>query len=207
MFDTKEKKERSLGVKLFLKAERCLSPKCATVRRPTKPGIHGRRRHAPLSEFGEQLKEKQKFQWSYGLKEAQIKRLFKDALKNPAVTGDIFLSLLERRLDNAVYRLGFGKSRSIGRQLVSHGHILVNGRRVTIPSYRVKIGDIISIRAQSRNIGLFKEISLDLKKYEPPGWLNLDQEKLEGTVAAEPRNFDTSFDVNLVVDYYSKVVK
>ncbi len=208
MFNTSEKKERSLGTKLFLKAVRCSSPKCATVRRPTKPGLHGQnRRSRAVSEYGQQLREKQKFQFSYGLREAQIRRLFKMALKSPAITGDTFLALLERRLDNVVYRLGLSPARSIARQLVGHGHIMVNNRRVNIPSYQVKPGDVITIRPQSKDNPNFKDLSASLKKYEPPAWLHIDPEKLAGKVVSLPNDFDLPFDVNMVVDYYSKVVK
>lgn len=207
MFNTREKKERSLGIKLFLKAARCNSPKCATVRRPTKPGAHGKSRGRSLSEFGEQLKEKQKFQFSYGLRESQIKNLFKKALKSRGVTGARFLSLLEGRLDNVVFRLGLAPSRSVARQLVGHGHIMVDNQRVTIPSYQVKAGEVISIRPQSKEHPVFKALGESLKKYEPPSWLFLDKEKMEGKVISAPKDFDESFDVNMVVDYYSKVVK
>ena len=209
MFNTQEKKERALGVKLFLKPHRCASPKCVSVRRPTKPGVHGRGRgrRSAMSEFGEQLLEKQKFQFSYGLRETQMRRIFKEALKNPAITGDIIVSLLERRLDNVVYRLGFAPSRSVARQLVSHGHIVVGGRKVTIPSYRVKVGDLVAIRPASNDHQAFKEIAATLKKYEPPAWLNLDKDKLEGKVVSLPKDYEIPFDINLVVDYYSKVVK
>lgn len=207
MFQTKEKKERSLGVKLFLKPHRCASPKCVTVRRPTRPGVHGKSRRRPLSEFGEQLKEKQKIQFSYGLREAQMRRVFHEALRNPSVTGVMILTLLERRLDNVVYRLGLAPSRSVGRELVSHGHIQVNGRRVDIPSFRVKAGDTISIRPQSKDQAAFKDLSTTLAKYEPPSWLSLDKEKLEGKVVSLPKDFDEAFDLSKVVDYYSKAVK
>ncbi|HEY4475800.1 MAG TPA: 30S ribosomal protein S4 [Candidatus Paceibacterota bacterium] len=207
MFNTKEKKERALGTKLFLKSSRCLSPKCVTVRRPTRPGAHGRDRQRPLSEFGQQLKEKQKFQWSYGLREAQMKKVFRQALKNPAVTGNMIVSLLERRLDNVVYRLGLALSRSVARQLVGHGHITVNSRKVTVPSYLVRAGDVIAIREQSKNNPVFKDLNISLKKYEPPIWLYIDKEKYEGKVVSPPKDFEVPFDVSMVVDYYSKVVK
>jgi len=206
MFNTREKKERALGVKLFLKGARCLSPKCVTARRPSRPGVHGKGRRT-LSEYGEQLREKQKFQWSYGLREASLKRVFHEAIQNPSVTGEVLLSLLERRLDNVVYRLGLAASRSVGRQFVGHGHIMVNGRRVTIPSYRVRPNDVIAVRLQSRGHAAFKDFAATLKNFEPPAWLFLDKEKLEGKVLSLPKDFDTSFDVNKVVDYYSKVVK
>src|SRR3990170_2954470 len=130
MFNTQEKKERSLGTKLFLKAHRCSSPKCATVRNPYGPGAHGKARRRAPSEFGEQLHEKQKIRLSYGLRDAAMKRLYRDAAKNPGVTGAVMINNLERRLDNVVYRLGFAPSRSVARQMVSHGHMKVNGRRV-----------------------------------------------------------------------------
>lgn len=208
MFNTTEKKERSLGTKLFLKAHRCASPKCVTVRRPTRPGLHGTaRRRRALSEFGQQLQEKQRFQFSYGLRESQMKTIFKQALKNPANTGEMIMSTLERRLDNVVHRLGFASSRSIARQLIGHGHIMVNGRRLSIPSYQVKVGEKIFIRPESQNLQVFKDLRADIKKYEPPIWLALDKEKLEGQVVNLPKDFDLPFDISKVVDYYSKVVK
>ncbi|PIR89217.1 MAG: 30S ribosomal protein S4 [Candidatus Harrisonbacteria bacterium CG10_big_fil_rev_8_21_14_0_10_40_38] len=206
MFNTREKRERALGIKLGLKPHRCASQKCAHIRRPTRPGVHGNMRRR-LSDFGQQLQEKQKFQWSYGLKERTVRKLFVEALKNPSVTGDEFMSLLERRLDNVVYRLGFAPSRSMGRQYASHGHILVNGRKVDIPSYRVKVGDTISIREQSKSLKPFVELASSLAKYDPSVWLSLSSEKLEGKVLEFPKDFDAIFDVSKVVDYYSKYVK
>ena len=207
MFNTTEKRERSLGVKLFLKSKRCSSPKCALIRRQQKPGQHGAARVRAMSEFGTQLKEKQKFQFSYGIRESQVRSLFTKALKSSAITGETFLSLLESRLDNAVFRLGFAASRSVARQMVSHGHITVNGRKLNIPSYSVRLGDIISIRKESRDAKSFLDLAGYLGKYEAPVWLSLDKEKLEGKVLEKPKDFDVTFDVNLVVDYYSKSVK
>ncbi|MDD5431304.1 MAG: 30S ribosomal protein S4 [Candidatus Pacebacteria bacterium] len=204
MFNTREKKERSLGVKLFLKASRCNSPKCATIRRPQPPGAHGKARRRGMSEYGQQLKEKQKIRYSYGLRESQMKRIFTEASRNPGVTGETILQLLERRLDNVVFRLGLALSRSVARQLVGHGHIMVNGRRVTIPSFCVKIGDKISIRPQSKENLIFKDLGATMKKYQAPAWLKLDNEKYEGEVVALPKEFEDSFDVNMVVDFYSK---
>ncbi|OGY62772.1 MAG: 30S ribosomal protein S4 [Candidatus Harrisonbacteria bacterium RIFCSPHIGHO2_01_FULL_44_13] len=205
MFDTKEKKERSLGTKLFLKANRCNSPKCVTVRRPQRPGVHGKARRRALSEMGQQLQEKQKFRFTYGIREAQMRKIFSAAVKNPGVTGEMIVNLLERRLDNVVFRLGLAPSRSVARQLTGHGHILVNNRKVTIPSYRVKVNDIISIRPQSKDHPVFNDLAASIKKYDPPVWLNLDKEKIEGRVISLPRDSDISFDVNKVVDYYSKI--
>lgn len=203
MFNTKEKKERALGVRLFLKAHRCNSPKCALVRKAHRPGLHGTRRHVS-SEFGQQLNEKQRIKTNYGLRESQMKRIFQKAAKNPGVTGNMILQLLERRLDNAVYRLGLAPSRSVARQLVGHGHILVNQRKVTIPSYLVRAKDHISIRPQSRDSGALKGLAESFKKYEAPAWLKLDKDKQEGEVVSLPKNEEFPFDVNMVVDYYSK---
>ena len=200
----KEKKERALGVHLFLKAERCSSGKCALVRRPYRPGQHGKSRRKQLSEYGLQLAEKQKIMFSYGLKEKAMERIFKEALhKKEAITATI-VNLLERRLDNAVFRMGFAPSRITAKQYISHGHILVNGRRVTIPSFQVKAGDVIAIREKSKESLLFKGLSDNLKKYEAPVWLQLDREKLVGTVKSLPHDVEIPFDINLVVDFYSK---
>lgn len=203
MFNTQEKKERALGVSLFLKAHRCNSPKCALMRKSYRPGLHGKARHS-VSEFGQQLNEKQKIKASYGLRESQMQRIFSMAAKNPGVTGNMILQLLERRLDNAVFRLGLAPSRSVARQLVGHGHILVNGKKVSAPSYLVKTKDQISIRTQSKNNPTFKGLPETLKKYEAPSWLRLDTEKQSGEVLALPKDFEVPFDVNMVVDYYSK---
>ena len=196
-----------MGVKLFLKPGRCSSPKCATVRRPARPGMHGKSRRRALSEYGMQLHEKQKFQFSYGISEIQMKKIFKKALKSPKVTGEVFISLLERRIDNVVFRLGFAPSRSVGRQLVGHGHILVNGRKTTIPSYIVRVGDVISVKPSSRELVIFKDLKESLLNYDLPIWLKNNPEKLEGEIIDLPREFDMPFDINSVVDYYSKVVK
>ena len=204
MFSTQEKKERSLGVKLFLKPERCNSPKCVTVRRPQRPGLHGKMFRRQLSEFGSQLKEKQKIRFTYGIRERHFRKIFQSAAKNPGITGQMIFHILEKRLDNVVYRLGFAASRSVARQLVGHGHIMVNNRKVTIPSFQVKVGDIIYIRQQSREHPVLKDLTNHLKKYEPPIWLAMDQEKLQGKVLSEPKDLEISFDANLVVDYYSK---
>ena len=174
------------------------------VRRPNRPGPHVRAPRRKLSEYGKQLQEKQRIQWSYGLREAQLRRLFREALKNPAVTGDMVFRLLEQRLDNVVFRLGFAPSRSVARQLVGHGHWMVNGRKVTIPSYRVVAGDVITVRPESREHPLLKGIAEALARYEPPQWLSVDGEKQEGKVLSLPQDVESEFDVNMVVDYYSK---
>jgi len=205
MFSTKEKKERSLGAKLFLKPHRCSSPKCVTVRRPTKPGLHGKMRRRALSEYGQQLMEKQKIKFTYGIREAQMRKVFEAAAKHRGITGEMIINFLERRLDNVVYRLGLALSRSVGRQLVGHGHIIVNGKKVTIPSYEIKANDVIAIRPQSKDHHEFKDLAERLKQYEPPIWLFLDKALFEGKVISLPKDFEIPFDVTLVVDYYSKI--
>lgn len=204
MFDTKEKKERSLGVKLFLKAHRCNSAKCATVRQQTRPGVHGASRRGAKSEFGQQLNEKQKIRFTYGLREAQMRKVFETASKNVGVTGNMIIQILESRLDNVIFRSGFAPSRSVARQLISHGHIMVNNKKVTIPSYSVKIGEKISVRPGSKDHPEFKNLPESLKKYNPPVWLSLDPEKIESKIIAKPADSDFPFDVNMVVDFYSK---
>jgi len=194
----KEKKERALGEKLFLKGIRCNSPKCAMVRRPYRPGMHGKRRHGALSEFGQQLLEKQRIKISYGLKESQIARIFKEASPRQII------GALERRLDNTVFRLGVAPSRITARQYISHGHFLVNNKKVTIPSFLVKVGDIISIKSASKNLLIFKELSNTIKKHNPPEWLEVDGEKIEGKIKSLPSDAELTFNINLVVDYYSR---
>jgi len=203
MFNTQEKKERALGTKLFLKAYRCNSTKCVMMRRAYRPGVHGKSRHIS-TEFGQQLNEKQKIKAAYGLREAQLVKLVATAAKNPGVTNELIVKFLERRLDNVVYRLGFTPSRSVARQMVNHGHILVNNRKVSAPSFLVKPDDIISIRPQSREAGPLKDLNERLKGYEAPLWLFIDKEKLEGRVVSLPHDTETFFDINKVVDYYSK---
>jgi len=203
MLHVKEKKERALGTKLFLKGERCGSSKCALTRRSYRPGMHGKKRKN-ISEYGHQLLEKQKIKYSYGLNETQIKKIFQEALKSSANIKDFVIKELESRLDNVAFKLGFAPSRRVARQLISHGHIAVNNKKVKVPSYKVNIGDVISIRPQSKNITNFKDLENNLKKYQPPTWLFLDKEKMEGKVLAFPQEVDGQFDINVVVDYYAR---
>jgi len=191
-------------MKLFLKGERCSSPKCAMVRRPTRPGIHGGKRRRTVSEYGEQSLEKQRIKASYGLREAQLAKILKNSLKKTGAISEIIVNQLERQFSNVIFRLGLTSSRIIARQLISHGHFLVNGKKVTAASYSVKTGDVISIKPSFQNHLIFKDLSLKLKKYEPPEWLFLNKEKLEGRVISPPKNVELPFDINLVVDYYSK---
>jgi small subunit ribosomal protein S4 len=199
-----EKRERALGIKLFLKGDRCNSPKCAMVRRPNRPGMHGGKRRRALSEYGEQLLEKQRIKASYGLREAQLTKIVKEAMKERGAASDLIVNQLERQLSNVIFRLSLTSSRIIARQLIGHGHFLVNGKKVAIPSYAVKAGDVISIKPSSSNLLIFKDLSNKIKKYEPPEWLYLDKEKLEGKVLSLPKDIEMPFDVSLVVDYYSK---
>lgn len=195
-----EKKERALGTKLFLKAHRCSTPKCVMIRRPSKPGPRRKKRQRAVSEFGRQLIEKQKVQISYGLNNRQMRQVF-GARKKKAE--EIFASL-ESRLDNVVFRLGFADSRRIARQLISHGHFLVNGRKNTIPSCRVKIGDKINLRPNSSPLKIFANLSQKLKKIECLSWLKLERDTLTGELAAAPQETQMPFDLNLVAEYYSR---
>ena len=200
----KEKKERALGVKLFLKGHRCNSQKCAMIRRPYRPGIHGKKRRRALSEFGQQLLEKQKIKISYGLKESQMVKIFQEASKSGSMVQTI-ISILEMRLDNAVFKSGFASSRIVARQYIGHGHFMVNGKKVTIPSYRVKVGDIISIKPSSKELLIFKDLPNIIKKYDAPDWISLDTDKIESKIKKIPIEISNQiFNINLVVDYYSR---
>ncbi|MEK7482088.1 MAG: 30S ribosomal protein S4 [Patescibacteria group bacterium] len=199
----KEKKERALGIKLQLKAERCAGPKCAMTRRPYRPGMHGGKRKRSVSEYGQQLIEKQKVKIIYGLREAQLRRLFKGNLKTGSIGRNI-MTILERRLDNVVFRLGLAPSRIVARQYVNHGHFTVNGKKVTVPSFLAKTNDIISIKPSSKELLIFKNLPNTIKNYNPPEWLEIDKDKLEGKIKSLPQGAEMPFDINLVVDYYSR---
>lgn len=201
---SKEKKERSLQAKLGLKAHRCNSPKCAMVRRPNRPGVHGGKFTRAGSEFKQQLVEKQRIKVSYGLTERQMQSLFRVALKNKKSVTDAVVTKLETRLDNVVFRLGLAPSRIVARQVVSHGHIVVNNKKVTIPSYAVSVGDSIGIKASRKNILLFKELPNTLRATTVDSWLSLDPTTLTGTVKHMPEGVGLPFNINLVVDYFSR---
>lgn len=203
LIKSKEKKERALQTKLFLKAFRCSSPKCAMVRRPSKPGVHGQKSFRGGSEFKTQLMEKQRIKISYGLTETQIRSIFRNALSKKKSVLDSLLKSLEMRLDNIVFRSGFVPSRIMGRQLVSHGHFYVNGKKVKSPSYLVKAGDVVALKEKSKQMPLFKDIKNTLKK-SGVSWITIDPEKVELTVKSNPENVEMPFNVNLVVDYYSR---
>jgi len=204
LLKSKEKKERALGVSLGLKAHRCNSPKCAMVKRPYKPGPHGKSRQKALSEFGQQLLEKQKVMFTYGVRENQLRKIFKESSKRKESGINPAINLLERRLDNVVFRMGFAPSRIIARQYVSHGHLKVNGRKVTIPSYQIKVNDVITIRPESANLLIFKNVLDSIKQYQAPLWISVNKEKLEGKIKSLPQDIEIPFDINLVVDYYSR---
>ena len=196
---------RRENMKLFLKGERCFTDKCAINRRSYAPGQHGQRR-SKLSEYGMQLREKQKVKRIYGVLEAQFRRYFAQASRSKGVTGTELLILLERRLDNVVYRMGFADSRAQARQLVRHGHILVNQRRVNIPSYLVKPGDVVEPRERSRNLEIFRSAIERLGQKQIPGWIHVDPEQMRGIVQALPRREDITMPIQeqLIVELYSK---
>lgn len=200
---------RREGEKLYLKGERCFTPKCAIERRNYPPGQHGRelqfRRSRP-SDYGLQLREKQKLRRIYGVLERQFRRYFEIAQRARGMTGALLLILLERRLDNVVYRLGFASSRAQARQLVRHGHFEVNGRKVDIPSYQVKPGDVIRVRESSREKDYFKNILERVENYRPPAWLQLNPQDLSGQVLRLPvrEEIDTRVQEHLIVEFYSR---
>lgn len=202
----KEKLSRKVGENLGLKAERSFSPKSSFMKKPYKPGQHGKARRRALSEFGTQLIEKQKLRFTYGITEKQLKKYFNEAKEKKSLTGNILLNILEKRLDNTVFKAGLALSRTIARQLTSHGHFLVNGKRITIPSYQVKTRDIISIRPQSKLKLIFWGLDIKLKKYEAPSWLEADKKTFEITVKSDPKDNDLpkNLNMNAIVEYYSR---
>jgi small subunit ribosomal protein S4 len=194
-------------MKLFLKGERCFTPKCAVERRPTPPGAApSDRRRRKESEFSLQLKEKQKARAIYGVLERQFHKHFVSAERLPGVTGENLLRILEQRLDNVVYRLGFADSRKQARQIVRHGHITLNGRRTDIPSAQVSPGDTVAVHPASRNNEYFKTVSETLTRKTVPRWLELDPPALSGRVTERParQDVDTNLNEALVVEYYSR---
>ncbi len=195
---------RREGEKLYLKGERCYSEKCAFERRPYAPGEQGQGRRKQ-SEYGNQLREKQKVRRMYGMMEDQFSSTFSAAARKKGVTGENFLQLLETRLDNTVFRMGFATSRSQARQLVLHGHIYVNGSRVNIASYQVEEGDTISVKDASRKKNFIKDVLETNEEYNAPEWLSVNMEKAEGTVVRMPERDDIEHPINeqLIVEYYS----
>lgn len=199
---------RREGEKLFLKGERCLSPKCAVERRPYPPGLHGRQAQfqRKVSDYGLQLRAKQKARRVYGVMERQFRRYFREAERRRGLTGTNLLILLESRLDNVVYRLGFAQSRPQARQLVRHGHFEVNGRKVNIPSFLVQAGDVVAVRSGSRNNVYFRDVALDLEHRAVPEWLSRDDASMSARVLSLPERTDIDISINeqLIVEYYSR---
>ncbi|MDP2892126.1 MAG: 30S ribosomal protein S4 [Bacillota bacterium] len=195
---------RREGTKLFLKGDRCYSQKCAVVKRPAPPGQHGQSRKKP-SNYGVQLREKQKCRRAYGIMEAQFRRYFEMAERMRGVAGENLLQLLERRLDNVVYRLGFADSRPQARQFVRHNHILVNGERVNMPSCLVKAGDMITIKESSKDIERLKSLKEEGIGVLPK-WLELDAANLTGKVLTLPKreDIDLSLAEHLIIELYSR---
>ena len=196
---------RREGMKLFLKGDRCYSDKCSFDRRPYPPGQHGQAR-VKFSEYGLRLREKQKVRRIYGMLERQFQKYFSGADRMKGVTGENLLSLLERRLDNAVYRLGFAATRSEARQLVLHGHVHVNGKRVNVPSYLIKVGDKIAIREKSRTIPRVKESVEGAERRGQISWLELDKPNFTGTVKTLPVREEITLPITeqLIVEFYSR---
>ena len=196
---------RREGAKLFLKGSRCYSKKCSFERRAAPPGQHGVRRRK-VGDYGMQLREKQKIRRIYSVLERQFQGYFEEASSTPGVTGENLLRMLELRLDNVVYRMGFAASRAEARQMVGHAHMSVNGRVVTIPSLRVKPGDKIEVRESHRSREPFKEAADLIKSRQVPEWLSVDAAKLAGSVLSAPRRDQMPLDLNeqLVVEYYSR---
>ena len=192
-------------MKLFLKGDRCFSDKCAIERRPYPPGQHGQGRHK-TSEYARQLREKQKVKRIYGVLEKQFRLYFGRAERMPGVTGENLLQLLERRLDNTVHRLGFAATRAEARHFVRHGHIRVDGKKVDIPSFVVKPGNVVQVREKSQKLERIKDSLSAVERRGIPGWLELDADGFRGTVQAVPRREDIpqGIEEQLIVELYSK---
>lgn len=196
---------RRENLKLFLKGERCYTEKCAIDRRTYPPGQHGQARKK-FSPYGAQLREKQKVKRMYGVLENQFRNVFAEADRQKGITGEVLLSLLERRLDSAVYRLGFANSRNEARQLVRHNHFLVNKAKVNIPSYLLRPGDVIELREKSKKVVRIQEALEGVGRRGVPQWLALDKEQMVGQVKAPPAREDITIPIqeNLIVELYSK---
>jgi small subunit ribosomal protein S4 len=196
---------RREGMKLFLKGAKCYTKKCPFERRPSPPGQHGVRRRK-MSDYGVQLREKQRVRRVYSVHERQFKRYFETAERRPGVTGENLLRLLETRLDNVVFRMGFASSRAQARQLVTHGHFEVNGTPTNIPSYQAREGDRVEVRGTSRKADYFKNVRDALAGAQRPDWLNVDADKMTGSVTALPRRDQMPLELNeqLVVEFYSR---
>lgn len=196
---------RREGMKLFLKGARCFSDKCAIEKRNFPPGQHGQSRKAKIVGYGLQLREKQKAKRIYFALESQFRAYYENASKTPGVTGELLIQQLERRLDNVAFRLGFATSRRQARQIVRHGHVQVNGRKVNIPSFQVNVGDEIAIREGSKNLAIL-ETAKDFNVQTQIRWIEIDREGLKGKITGLPKREDVNLPVNeqLIVELYSK---
>lgn len=196
---------RREGTKLYLKGDRCYTDKCAIARRSYAPGQHGQSRKK-VSNYGLQLREKQKVRRIYGILEKQFRLYFEKAERMKGVTGENLLRLLELRLDNVAYRMGFGNSRTEARQLVRHGHFTVNGQKVNIPSYQVTVNDLIAVKANSKSSDKFKDLAEAAASKNPPQWLSVNAEMMEARVISLParEDIDMPIEEHLIVELYSK---
>jgi len=197
---------RRENLKLFLKGDRCYGDKCAFERRPYAPGQHGQRRSGKISDYRLQLREKQKVKRIYGALEGQFRRYYYQAEKQKGITGTNLLILLECRLDNTVYRMGFASSRKQARQLVRHNHFLVNSKKVNIPSYQVKAGDVISVKEGSRKVQSIIDAMETVVRRGIPSWIEIEKEKFSGTLTAIPNREDLTMPIQeqLIIELYSK---
>ncbi len=209
IIEKKCKKCRRAGEKLFLKGEKCFTPKCVLEKKPFPPGLpfSARKHRSMMSEYGMQLKEKQKVRNVYRLSEKQFSAYVKDAANKHGVDPkEQLFKNLETRLDNVAFRLGFANSRPLARQIVSHGHLTVNGRRVDIPSYKLRKDDVVGLREQSKAKTLFEDITEKLQKHTTPSWLKLNAKKMEGVVQGDPslENSDMTFNLTSILEFYSR---
>ncbi|SPF38111.1 30S ribosomal subunit protein S4 [Candidatus Desulfosporosinus infrequens] len=197
---------RREGMKLFLKGERCYTGKCAIDRRAYAPGQHGQARAKKPTEYGLQLREKQKARRMYGVMEKQFRHYFDEAARRKGVTGENLLTLLERRLDNVVFHLGFASSRAEARQLVNHGHFTINGKKVDIASYSVRAGEVIAVKEGSKSSPRMKQLLENLGSRTVPGWISLDANTAAGTIVALPTREDIQLPIqeHLIVEKYSR---
>ncbi len=209
MLNAKCKICRRAGVKLFLKGEKCSSPKCPMIKKPYPPGQKRKRRPSSLSEYGKELKEKQRLKNWYNLTERQFRKYVKEVLgarSKVENASTALIKILENRLDNVVFKLGLASSRALSRQLISHGHFSVNNRPINIPSFLVKKGDKIKIRPSSSKKNVFRDIQVLLKKHKSPSWLKLNIEELEGEVIGEPNLEEAAppAEISSIFEYYSR---
>jgi small subunit ribosomal protein S4 len=197
---------RREGIKLFLKGDRCYTDKCAIEKRSYPPGQHGSGFRQKLSEFGQQLREKQKVKRIYGMLEKQFRRFFAEAARKRGMTGETLLGLLEKRLDNVVYRMGFATSRAEARQIVKHGHLLLNGKRADIPSMLVKVNDVVTVRDPSRKIARITSAMEAARRKGTSSWIQMDMDNFAGKIVGEPKREELTLPIQeqLIVELYSR---